>query len=121
MCDGIIRIRGLEGRYRVEVVPRSHILKDVEIVLHDHPQGVYEGGGTQRLSGWGADLDVPMIPILERAPLRVAITCPRPPSSLWDASSSVGPVQTYGRGEEPTAVPHSKPRSPDPGVVMGRK
>ena len=45
MCDGMVGVRGLEGRYRVEVVPRGHILKDVEIVLRDHPQGIHEGRG----------------------------------------------------------------------------
>ena len=54
-----------------------------------------------------------LIPIMEGAPLRVAITCPRPHSSLWDAYSSVRPMQTCDRGEEPTAV-YSKPRSPGP-------
>jgi len=95
MCDGKIGIRGLEGCHRVEVVPRGHILKDAEIVLRDHPQGAHEGGGgTKRLSGWGVDL-MYLSPILERAPSRVAITYPQPPSSLWDASSSVRPMQTY--------------------------
>ena len=54
-----------------------------------------------------------LIPMLGRAPLRVAITCPPPASSLWDASSSVGTVQTFDREEESTAV-YSKPRSPGP-------